>query len=371
MKKSLLVVLSFLAIVGQVMSQTLNIRPVQAVAIDFQGVAGATYVIQASPDLTNWVNLAAIQGNKGNFSFTNFPPAGSGHLFYRSIFASDATAILSLDAASPTTMTVPVDNTTIGQSLGLTVLVFDVGAKNGVLHLHDLKVNISAQGSGFVTAAYLYHGSTRISSASALSGQADFGIIADNTEGATIPADSTAPYIVKVDLTSFSRLTVTAWIADNDTQTIYDPFDLAVPVYGSAIGNAVTVLGAGPAFSLTGSSSVNMTVSSDGTNEFKTYAFSFPVSVFAVGQNVTLWMPNSQRESFIWNTVVLVNGDKVSLDSMNASTSCSAPLGAVLSGDGKSFTVPSFGTATFTLTYIFSVKSPVANLYAVEIEGID
>lgn len=143
-----------------------------------------------------------------------------------SAVSTTTSATISLDPSSPPTSSVPVTNTTQDQYLGLPVLIFDVNAQGGPVTLKSLDVSFStsATSSGLITAAYLYQGSTEIASAaiSYVPGAvANFGVL---SQPITIPAGSSLPLTVKVDVSNVSGtgLTVAANI---------NP--IAVGLYGS------------------------------------------------------------------------------------------------------------------------------------------
>jgi hypothetical protein len=166
-----------------------------------------------------------------------------------------ASATLSLDASTPQNQSVNVTNTTQGQYLGLPVLVFDINAQGSTLHLHNLLVDIPNSGSGYVNAAYLYQGSTLISSTAVTNHVANFSNIADGTYGATIPVNTTVPYTVKVDISGLTspkaQETVSTEMPIGPELVIYNSADSAVTVNGpvmsstmqdsAVIGNTITV----------------------------------------------------------------------------------------------------------------------------------
>jgi len=191
------------------------------------------------------LGLRAVDGAGVNL----YGPSGSSisqtMVIGQSLITS-ATANISLDGSSPLTGSVGVTNTTQGQYLGLPVMVFDVNANGDTLHLHSVSVGIQNTGSGTVSAAYLYQGSTPISSASIINGIATFQNISDGTPGAGIPVNTTVPFTVKVDVSGLLAGVSPAVITASTTPSqlsIYTSIDSNASVSGGATSNSQTVFG--------------------------------------------------------------------------------------------------------------------------------
>jgi peptidoglycan hydrolase-like protein with peptidoglycan-binding domain len=214
----------------------------------------------------------------------------------------NALANVSLDSSSPLIASTPVSDTTNGQYLGLPVLVFDVNAQNDTLHLHQVVARISLVGSGSVGAAYLFNGSTQVSSASVSSGVATFTNITDGTNGATIPVNTTVPFTVKVDVTGLTTANtstvITAGVATSTSAdlSIYNSIDGSASISGSALGNAQTVVSSGPMFTLVGTPTIvksGPVTTGGGSDYHYDYVATFNINVTAVGQSVLVGLPAS------------------------------------------------------------------------------
>src|SRR5665213_3246765 len=112
-------------------------------------------------------------------------------------------AVISLDASSPLASIV---NATNGRVSQLPVLVLDVQATSSPVYVGSLIVNI-AHTNGTIDEIYLYQGQTLIATSSASFAstnisQADFEITSQNQFGLPIPASTTVPLTVKVDISS-------------------------------------------------------------------------------------------------------------------------------------------------------------------------
>jgi peptidoglycan hydrolase-like protein with peptidoglycan-binding domain len=292
-----------------------------------------------------------------------------------------ATANVSLDASNPQANSVGVTNTSAGSYLGLPVLVFDVNAQGDNLHLHSATINFNTSGSSAgaaVNAAYLYQGSTPIMSASISNGVATFTNIPDGTAGATIPINTSVPFTVKVDVTGPASAYFAANVsASTSALTIYNSADSGVSVNGLATGNIQTVQGQGAVFSLSGTPTITKVVSNSDTsgNATDTYTATFNVAVQAVGTSVNLGLPGSTTPAFsastIANLAIYVNGSSSAPTAFAPVVSYSQPTNTVLSTNGTSFQVGINQSVTVPVTFSFLVRNPGANVYAVQLNGIN
>ena len=289
---------------------------------------------------------------------------------------------LSLDPSSPVASTIPVQNATTGQYLGLPVLVFDLAAQNGPVNLTNVSVQLLQKAGqvGNIGAAYLYLGSTLVSSASVngASGLTTFSIT-PGTYGATISANATSIYTVKVDISGLTAAGSSEVIQPtiSSAQIVAQTSSGSIPVTGGVTGNLITVVSAGaasPVFSLSGAPTITKQVinTDQNGNSTTTYSASFNVQVQAVDGNIYLGLPNSSRPAFGFGP----NGFQVfrngSADpSTNAIVSYSQPSNTTLGSDGTSFVVSTNQTATIPVTASFVVQNPGANVYAVQIQAVD
>ena len=161
--------------------------------------------------------------------------------------STNGSANVQLDASTPVTGSINVTNITSGTYLGLLAMNFDVFAQGTNLHLHQVSVNIANTGGGSINAAYLFNGSTEISSAAVVNGVATFSNITDGTYGATISANTNTVYSIKVDVSGLTTGVAPAIITASVQSaggglTIYNAYDSLVSVSGGANGNAITVV---------------------------------------------------------------------------------------------------------------------------------
>lgn len=154
---------------------------------------------------------------------------------------------LYLDSTSPLNSTVQVTDTVNNQYLNLPVLVFDLNATGGIpARLSGLSINFNSPppsaGRGAIGAAYLYQGSTLISSASVSNGvSATFSNIATGTVGTSLPVNTTVPYTIKVDVTSVNSQGFPL-IAAVGGVTVKDTNGNSLGVAGVANGNQITIV---------------------------------------------------------------------------------------------------------------------------------
>lgn len=364
-----------------------NLNP----SIDSSYVAGGSNVpgsqTVAGVSVTGWalgLPANALRGVDGAGLNLYGPTTGIAQaLTINKSLVDNAQANISLDPSSPLVASVPVTDTTNGQYLGLPILNFAVNAQNDTLHLHEVKVRIYTSGTGSVGAAYLYNGSTQITSASVSNGIADFTNITDGTNGATIPVNTTGVFSVKVDATGVTNasnpLVIMSGVATSTGSdlVVYNSIDGNVTVSGSATGNTQTVNSVGPLFTLSGTPTITKQVSNtdQNGNATTTYTATFNVNVQAVGASVNLGLPASTTAAFGTSSTsinlaqVYQNGAPTT--GFTVIGSYSQPTNTVLSNDGSYFTVAQNQTVTIPVTYSFSVKNPGANVYGVQLQGVN
>jgi len=290
-----------------------------------------------------------------------------------------ATANISLDSSSPLANSVGVTNVSAGSYLGLPVLTFDINAQGDNLHLHNLTVNFTTNGSSgspTINAAYLYQGSTLITSAAITNGVATFSNIPDNTVGASIANNATVPFTVKVDVTGPANTSFAANVtASTSAFTVYGSNDNTVTYSGVAQGNTQTVQGQGAVFALSGAPTITKVVSNSDQNgnATDTYTATFNVTAQAIGTTVNLGLPASTTPAFGTSSslvAIYLNGSPATLSAYNPVVAYSQPTNTSLSNNGTSFQVGINQSVTIPVTYSFQVKNPGANVFAVQLSGI-
>lgn len=308
-------------------------------------------------------------------------------LTINSSLTDSAQANISLSASSPLVASVPVNDTTNGQYLGLPILIFDVNAQNDTLHLRSVTVKIydTAGGTGSAGAAYLFQGSTQIASASVSSDTATFSNISNGTAGATIPVNTTLPYTVKVDVTGVTSgsLGLTAGVATSTTGdlTILSSNDSTATVSGSALGNTQTIAAAGPLFTLTSAPTIIRESVSGGGASLATfnYTATFNVNVLAVGQNVLIGLPASTTIALGASFGTTSTGIQLAQVYENDTASTTPISGGLIASysqpsnttlTSNTFQVSRNQNVTIPVKYSFSVINPGATKYAVQLQGI-
>jgi hypothetical protein len=272
---------------------------------------------------------------------------------------------ISLDGSTPVTQSVPVIDTTNGNYLGLPVLTFDMLAQNDNIHIHNLTVKFaSTTSAGNITAAYLYNGSTLVTSAAVASnGTAEFQNLPDSGTGSlVIPQNTTAILTVKADVTgvsapdsvsasipSFTNIgTVSAPIYSNGlTETFYNSTDgNANTIIGGATGNTVTVLGKGLNVNLAGTiglstSGSNSTIGgASPSTTTESITATIPVTLTAVGSNVYFGDQASTSPVFTFN-VYDGNGNVIGQGTSGATITGYTSGSAVLPQTGLTITTGS------------------------------
>ena len=319
--------------------------------------------------------LRAVDGAGVNL---NGPSVGFAQaLSINASLVDNAIANVSLNAGTPQTAGIPVSDTTNGQYNQLPVLIFDVNAQNDTLHLHEVKIGVGVpSGTGSVSAAYLYQGSTLITSASVSGGIADFNNINNGTAGATIPVNTTVPYTVKVDVTGVTSGSL-AITATTSTLTIYNSINGTATVSGSATGYTQTIANAGPLFTLSRSPTldapVDITPGGSATNTTFRYTAHFNVNVQSVGTSTNFGLPSDTTSAAFGTTStgsnlaqILENG--VASTTASLSASYVQPTNTTL--HGTNFTLAQNQSVNIPVTYTFTIQNPGSNSYAVQMQGI-
>ncbi len=309
----------------------------------------------------------------------------------------NAQANVSLAPESPLVQSIPVNDTTNGQYLGLPVLVFNVNAQNDALQLRTINVGVVTSGTGSVGAAYLYQGSTMVSSASVSGGVASFSNIAKGTPGSVVSVNTTVPYTVKVDVTGVTSGSLTVTASTTGTQTILSSNDSTVTVNGAATGNTQTIASVGPLYTLVGTPTITYTTVANGvdSNSTTTFTARFNVKVRAVGTDILFGLTSSTTQdmfstatSSVATSSFTVYKNSVSNYSTTAadgglanyitngrsvSVNYSRPTGTTLSSDGTTFTLPRNGEVTVPVEFAFSVPNfaVTTDKYAVQLQGIN
>lgn len=300
-------------------------------------------------------------------------------------------ANVNTDSATPQTNSVPVTDTTNGNYLQLPVLTFDVGAQNDSLHLHNLAVSFVTSGTGSASAAYLYNGSTLVTSAAISNGLAIFSNIQDGTAGANIPVNTSVPFTVKADVTGVTSGTfnITASTTGSTNTTIYNSQDGTVnALNGIAAGNTLTVLGKGPAFTINSATIAASGANQSGsTNATSTITATFSIGVQAIGTNVYFGNQASTTHPMFRFKVLNAAGSDITgtigsgggvVTATSSGFIVPTGTGFLTTGQGtNSFELPQQQTGTLSnITYTFAGKDSTGAVlaggpFSVQISQID
>ena len=247
----------------------------------------------------------------------------------------------------------------------------NLNAQNDAIHIHSLTVGITATGGisgSSVTAAYLYQGSTVVSSASVVNGQATFTNISDGTAGATTPANSTQPYTVKVDVsgvTSGSILvtaSTTAYGTSGTSNILYNSQDGTITqINGTAIGNTQTVIGAGPSFSLVSKSIYDDNANNGATAGTSTITATFDVGVTSVGTTTTFGTQANANPMFTFQ-VFNGAGQDITSSLVGISSGNNVPSSAGFVQNGTTFYLPISQAQLFLLLHTVSLEDQLVVL---------
>ncbi len=264
--------------------------------------------------------------------------------------------------------------------LGLPILVFDLNVTNGPAQLEGITVNISSPvggSGGGLSTAYLYQGSTLVSTATVQPSGTRF----TNITFAEIPGNVTIPFTVKVDVigvTAGPGFTVSASVFGPGITLGAQDGKTQILAEGAANGNVITVVSAGPVFSLAGSPTiqeVNVTPGGAMTPTFK-YTATFNVNVTAVGEDVNMGTTQSSWPAF-WTSssalAIIVNGgglaDAGTYGTLHVGYSIPNDV-TVLSG-ALNFQIAKNQTVTIPVTYTWTVTGGGANTYSAELQQIN
>ncbi len=353
-----------------------------AIKADLFGSISSTYT---SVGYTISVDANGVRGTDGA-GIDQYGPSSaiSQQITVNNSLVDNAIANLSLDSSTPQANSVPVSDTTNGQYLKLPVLVFSLGAQNDGVHIHNLQVAVMTSGTGAATAAYLYQGSTQVSSASITNGYANFTNITDGTAGATVPVNTSLPYTVKVDVTGVTTGTLAVTASTSKTfagTTIYNSDDSTITTNfnGSATGNTQTVLGKGPALTLNSASiAVTGQNQNGGTLSTSTITATFSVSAQSIGADTLFGTQASSTSPMFTFKGYNGSGAVVASNSLMASTSgFIVPTGAgFTTGVSNTFTLAQQQSGTLSnITFSFAGKDSTgqpltAGPYSVGISAI-
>ncbi|MEN9621680.1 MAG: trimeric autotransporter adhesin [Candidatus Parcubacteria bacterium] len=214
----------------------------------------------------------------------------------------------------------------------LAVLAFDLKANKADLDVTDLEVRFTSSGStATTTTAYLYDGSTLISTESINAGVASFN---DTNRLFSVAKDATKTLTVKVDVrgATASQTTIAANVLASGVSA-ENASSESKTVSGSATGENMVIRNVGPVFSLVSKGiSVSGTNNSGTTLSTSTITATFSLQIQALGGDISFGSQASATPMF---------GFKI-YDVAGTDVSAAAGAGATTTG----FTIPSSGVVT-------------------------
>jgi len=347
------------------------------VAVDLQ----PTILSQFTSANTVGIDGNGVRGIDGA-GIVQYGPAGAGtDVISQTISINQSLALtsqvnVSLDGNTPPVNAVPVTDTTNGNYLGLPVMIFDVLAQNDNMHIHNLVIKFTSNATSSITAAYLYQGSTLLTSAAVNSsnGTATFSNLPDSGTGsAIIPINTSQAYTIKADITNVKAtpLTVTAAFQSSGS-TFYNSTDgTANTVNGSALANTITVLGTGPGLVLNTAPAAavqgtNVDGSTNSATSTAVVSANFNINVTAVGSNVFFNGQGTSTPVFTFN-VYDQNGNILAQGTTGTTTitgtaASSLPTSGLTVPTGSSiinlgngqYEIPQGATVTLAPTFTFS-----------------
>ena len=261
--------------------------------------------------------------------------------------ADSATMNLSTNSSNYKTTEVVASNGSTEDELDkVAFLAFDLKANKADLDVTDLTVRFTTSGTATVTTAYLYDGSTLLSTESVNGGVAAF---TDSNLLFSVGKDATKTLTVKGDIRSAdaSATTISANVAEADV-TAENVAGESKTTSGSATGENMVVRKVGPVFTLVskGISRGNTPNSFGSTISTSTLTATFSLTVQAIGGEITFGSQASTSPMFS-----LTNGFKI-YNSAGTDVTSTAGAGATTTG----FAIPSSGVVTSGLTNSFKLQ---------------
>lgn len=263
---------------------------------------------------------------------------------------------------------------------GVSLLNFDLKAEKDEVTVTDLAVTIAKTGTGTATAtkAYLYDGSTLIDSEDVNSST---GVATFDDIDYVIAKDVTKTLTVKVDIRNANGTTANM-TASVGTVTAENSEGSTVTTTGSASGETFVVRNVGPVFTLVGTPTITKSVvSSNDTTGIATSTLTavFNVRIKAVGSAISFGGTGSTTSAFSTTSATYAsiyrNGSANGAPSANTTTGTSAivsysiPSSGVTTS-GQTWTLADGNTVEVPVTYQITIAGSSANLYAVQLNGI-
>jgi hypothetical protein len=254
---------------------------------------------------------------------------------------------------------VAADGTNNNEKDGITLLSFNAVAEKDAVTVTDVVATITnnAAGGATTTTAYLMDGSETVASASVVGSTATFADM-----DYTIPAGTTKTLALKVDVRSangtasaiYGSISGASITAENSSGT-------AVIPTGSATGESLSVLSAGPEITLVSTPVITKEVTTNSTTgvSTSTATATFVVRVKALGDDVTLGRVGSGTPMFASSTAFFKIYGNEAVTAIVPSVTFNIPESGVTTV-GETSTLAEGNTVDVTATVTFSSRTPAA-----------
>ncbi len=299
------------------------------------------------------------------------------NLSVSSVLADTATLVISTDSSTPDANSFTASEGSNNDELdGVTLLKFALQGKKDDLTVTDLQVAAAAStGAATLQTVYLFDGSTEIDSGSLSSGVVTFSDV-----NLLIAKDTTKVLTVKADVRG-ATTAVTTWSATTTASyvTVENTTGTTITPTGSATGNAMSFVKAGPEYTLVSKSvGTKSIVNNTNGTATSTQDFNFKIRVTAVGGSVIVGNSATTTPTFSASTTAAYG-----VNVYQGSTALTLPTSGVSIATASYFR-PSSGTtlvgndyliaegqsADFDVTYSVTVPSAMTGSYSVGIKGL-
>lgn len=347
-------------------------KKVLTVALDAMSNWDSTYNAEA------WTVTVPVDGVRGvdGAGINQYSPTVA---FSRDFTSEDeligsATLQISQNSGTPKAgLVIAAEAADENEKAGVELLKFDVKAEKDAVTVTELQANIvhSATGGATTTTIYLMDGSTILDSitASALAAGTveitfddDFTVAAGSTRTLRIVADF-------VDANGTAK-TYSASVAASQV-TAENSAGTAITESGSATGETLTVMNAGPEITLSSKSISKTEIQFSGATSSAKATFN--ITLKAVGSDI-YFGTQSASSTFAFQTY---KGGTATTLLVASSTSWSAPSGVVTTGlsTGHSFKLQEGNTVTIPVDFLFEGRTTAGALvatdaYAVGLENV-
>lgn len=282
--------------------------------------------------------------------------------------AESATLKVSTNSSTPDkTVVVASEGSDKDEADKVTALIFNVKATKDDVTVTDVTVGVTgtAVTQGEITTAYLFDGSEEVANA-----EVDSNVAVFNDISVTVDKDTTKKLTVKFDVRNAIETAkdVTVTVSGSDITSENSLGDDITPT-GSATGNALTIVSAGPSLTLASKSTSKTTISDAGVST-TTLSATFNVKIAAVGKDIVMGSTASGTPLFATTSFKVYKDGAYDSGTSISAVSYSVPSsGVVVSGnsftlaDGEEVTIP------VTAKIVVSGSSSVHD-YAVQVATV-